>query len=179
MKNKYLVIDFETAGLDPQSLVLSFAFSAIENNQIIKENKMLVRDTIGDPKFTTQEALNINKLDPKICFDTGTKFEEIISIIQNYINDGYQIVAQFAAFEKSFLDLRGLIIEKFVDTRLLSKIAFPNEEKHGLKDICERFKIDNSNHHEVLNDVHVTALALIKFIEMNIAIEATAPIYKR
>jgi DNA polymerase-3 subunit alpha (Gram-positive type) len=52
-----------------------------------------------------------------------------------------------------------------IDTAKLSKFLYPNEQKHGLDDICKRENLTLTDHHRALEDAMATAEVFVRYLE--------------
>jgi DNA polymerase-3 subunit epsilon len=94
--------------------------------------------------------------------------EQVLPAFQKFVGETV-LVAHNAAFDMKFLhklrERTGIEFSNPVlDTLLLSAVAQPNQERHNLEAISERFGITIVGRHTALGDALVTGEALIKLI---------------
>lgn len=164
----YVVLDFETTGLDykTEQIIEIGAIKLDSNFNEIGTLHTMVRLTEG------------NTITPFITELTGISEEETynglsevtaLNMLKDFIS-GCVVVAQHAPFDLSFL-AKAIEPEYFIDTRSLSRLINP-DEKAGLKDLCERYNVE-LNHHRSISDVKAT-IEVFK-IMMNEALQLGRP----
>lgn len=164
----YVVLDFETTGLD------------YKTEQVIEIGAIKL-DTQFNEIGTLHTMVRLtegNSITPFITELTGITEEDTynglsevtaLNMLKDFIGDAV-VVAQHAPFDLSFL-AKAVEPEYFIDTRSLSRMLRP-DEKAGLKDLCERYNV-HLEHHRSISDVKAT-IEVFKHL-MNEITEARLP----
>lgn len=158
MGKNYLVIDFETTGLER------------ETNQVIEVGAYKVQYT-GD-----NELLEIDKYWTYVKLEEGRELSDFIKeytgITEDNLSGGVSeleamrhlasmvdedtvVVAQFVPFDFGYMEKFGFEPDKFLCTRTLTNFAEPNESA-SLGVTCERNGISLKNAHTALADAKAT-----------------------
>jgi DNA polymerase III subunit epsilon len=91
--------------------------------------------------------------------------EQLAIISLGLFTAGSTVVAQYAPFDLSYLENRGMVPEFFIDTRTLSRLIDP-EESASLKPTYKRlFGEEFEGHHRAINDVEATIRLFKRQIE--------------
>lgn len=153
----YVVIDFETGGLDNQvHALLSVGVLVLDHDlrELFRYYTLIKDDPI---KLVDQAALDVNGITLEEI-KTGLPIEQVINNLRFLIGEQV-VVAHNAAFDVGFLNKRGFNITHAVDTMFLSWQVWP-KQKAKLKIVCERMGIPVEKEHNSLGDVLLTAEAL-------------------
>lgn len=145
-------VDIETTGLNPRlNQIIEVGVILTQNNKIVDEYQTLVNPNLHLP--------------PEVELLTGIKaedlekaplFYEIAFKIQNLLTD-FVLVAHNARFDYAFLK-NALLRENLklkndiVCTVKLSRLLFPNETRHNLDAIINRFNLPSLRRHRALTD---------------------------
>jgi DNA polymerase III epsilon subunit-like protein len=152
----YVVIDFETTGLDyrKESVIEIAAVKLDENFKEIGSFQTmvnLIRRPL--PEFITK-LTGIKKED----LNHGMGEREAFGLLEKFIGHA-TVVAQYAPFDLAFLFNYGIEPRKFICTKSLTAQAEPNESS-SLGPTCERLGIELANAHRALDDARATAKVL-------------------
>jgi DNA polymerase-3 subunit epsilon len=150
-KETFVVIDFETTGLDYKTeQVIEVAALKTDGEREIGRFQTFV--SLGDrelSEFITQ-LTGITESD----LDGGCSEEDALTALDFFIG-GSTVIAQNAPFDLSFLSNYDINPKSFVCTRTLTKLLEPNENP-SLKPTCQRHGIELNGHHRAMNDVEAT-----------------------
>lgn len=149
----YVVIDFETTGLDHKVAQIT-EIGAVKLNDNFEE--VGVFHTFVNLK-EGNELSKFTKI-TKEMVDSGLPEELAVGLLKTFINDSV-VVAQWAPFDLSFLSNFDIHPEKFICTKSLTSQAEPNESS-SLGPTCERLGIDLLNAHRALDDARATGKVL-------------------
>lgn len=166
---EYVVLDIETTGFSPNKggRIIEIGAVRVVKGQIVDTFSTFVNPEIKIPKKITELTGITNEMvkDAPVIGKVLIDFKKFIG--------NKTIVAHNAPFDwnrflvDSFSKVGVIVENKVIDTKELSKLTFPNEKKHNLKDMCERLGLVNENHHRAINDAKVTAKAFIKFLDIH------------
>jgi DNA polymerase III subunit epsilon len=167
----YVVLDFETTGLD------YLTEQVIEIGAVKLDAQF---NEIGT--FHTMVKLTEGRHLSKFIQDyTGIKEEDLydglsevvaLNTLKDFIGNAV-VVAQHAPFDLAFL-AKAYEPELFIDTRSVSRLLNP-DEKAGLKDLVERYGVELNGHHRSMNDVKAT-IEVFK-IMMQETLQRGLPVY--
>lgn len=149
----YVVLDFETTGLDFRKEQVT-EIGAIKLNEKFEE--------VG--VFHTFVNLQVDKeISPftditKEQLDTGIDEQRALLALSKFIDDSV-VVAQWAPFDLAFLSNYFITPESFICTKSLTSQAEPRESS-SLGDTCERLGISLENAHRALDDARATVEVL-------------------
>lgn len=153
MLNKFVVVDLETSGLEPdKDGIIEVAAIKFADNKIVGEFSALIKYN-GELSQGTLEKTGLKLEDLKDGMDETTG----LSMLKTFIGD-WTIVAHNALFELKFLEshyqrLFGeSITNNFIDTLTIcrNRYTYP----HKLEDMCEMFDIWPDVKHRALSDCY-------------------------
>lgn len=147
----YTVIDFETTGLDStvDQVTEIGAIKMSEDGELLGSFQTFVKLTDG------RKPSPYAKVTEEDCENGMDEFEALLELYR-FINDS-TLIMQYAPFDLSFFNRAfpdDYPVENwtnFIDTRTLSKIAFPSESP-SLKPTMERLGIEMGDHRRSLPD---------------------------
>lgn len=155
MAKNYLVLDFETTGLDrnvEQVTEVGLIKYDEDFNEIASFHTYVklrvehgLSDFIKNLTGITEEKLSY-----------GMSEGDAMDIIGYLINDETIVVAQYAPFDFGYLANYGIYPEHYLCTKTLTNLAEPNE-KSSLGVTCERNGIVLSDAHTAMGDVKATS----------------------
>lgn len=180
MKN-YVVIDFETTGLD-------FEHEQITEVALIKYdedfNEIGSMNTIVrlyEGKTLSPYIKNLTGLTEEFLSHGMSEFEAFLGV-NKFVDNDTIVVAHYAPFDLAFMAKFGVIPEKFICTKSLADQLEPTESS-SLVNVCERLGIKLENAHRAFADVKATAEVLqymlkqnIEFVENYLVIQEDRPL---
>lgn len=149
----YVVIDFETTGLDYQTEQIT-EIGAVRLNEKFEEVGSFHSFVNLQPGKELSKFTKITKS----MVDTGVPEKEAMQVLRTFIGDSV-VVAQWAPFDLAFLSKEGIHPKQFICTKSLTSQAEPNESS-SLGPTCERLGISLENAHRALDDAKATAQVL-------------------
>lgn len=155
MSKNYLVLDFETTGLDYKTEQIT-EVGAIKYDEDFNEIGMLhtyvklrpdmvLSDFIKDLTGITEERLSY-----------GMPENHAFGMLLTMLDEETVVVAQYAPFDFAYLHQGGIAPKRYLCTKTLTNIAEPYE-KSGLGATCERNGIVLKDAHTAMGDVRATA----------------------
>jgi DNA polymerase III epsilon subunit family exonuclease len=163
--NNYVVIDFETTGLDAiRNEIIEVAALKFKDKSLIDSYITLIKPKYSIPSYITQITGISNKM-----VSTAPPMEQVIPKLVDFIGDSI-IVAHNASFDMKFLKCNAQrcgfeIVNQYIDTLSLSRKAFPGLDNHKLATVASHVGIKDGNWHRAEFDTRVTAEILFKCIE--------------
>ena len=155
--NKYVVIDIETTGLDPQyDEIIELGALKIENGVIVDSFSKLIKPKTSISDFITQLTGISNSM-----VENAPSIEEELPNYLKFINE-QNIVGHNVNFDINFIyDNLAKILNKpftndYIDTLRLSRKLYPDIKNHKLITVCDYLKINESTHHRALSDCELT-----------------------
>ena len=165
----YTVFDTETTGLKPSEgdEILQIGATRIVAGKLRRQECF---EQLVDPQRDIPEAgIPIHGIQPQMVLGQPT-IDTVLPAFHAFAQDTV-LVGHNAAFDMRFLQLKeartGLRFDQPVlDTLLLSAVAQPNQESHGLEAIAERLGVTVMGRHTALGDAMVTAEVFLKLIPL-------------
>jgi DNA polymerase-3 subunit epsilon len=165
----YTVFDTETTGLNPSEgdEIIQIGATRIVAGKLRRQECF---EQLVDPQRDIPAAgIPIHGIEPQMVQGQPT-IDTVLPAFHAFAQDTV-LVAHNAAFDMRFLQLKeartGLRFEQPVlDTLLLSAVAQPNQESHGLEAIAERLGVAVMGRHTALGDAMVTAEVFLKLIPL-------------
>lgn len=170
--SKFVILDIETTGLNPQrARIIEVAAVKFENFQITGTFATLINPLIALPRRIT-ELTGITQAELRTAPPWQEKQEELLEFI-----DGYTLVGHnLAGFDIRFLN--NAIGEKLpnplIDTLEYSRTVFPDLPRHKLSYLKHVLGIDVKTSHRALDDVKTTFFLLAACMRQEDSME---PIY--
>ncbi|MBQ9072735.1 MAG: ribonuclease H-like domain-containing protein, partial [Bacilli bacterium] len=168
-KGTYIVFDFETTGLYPNSgdTITEIGAVKISNGEIIERFDELI-----DPeRELSEEIIKITGITNEML-KGKRKEKEVVETFMEWVGD-YPMVAHNAKFDISFLEMAfskynlGTLKNVVIDTLGLSRYLESKERYHNLATLVKRYNIpwDEDKHHRADYDSEGTALIFHKMLE--------------
>ncbi len=165
----YTVFDTETTGLDPSGgdEIIQIGATRIVNGRLLRHEGF---EQLVDPQRPISAAsIPIHGILPSMVAGQPT-IDRVLPAFHAFAQDTV-LVAHNAAFDMRFLQLKesstGVCFDQPVlDTLLLSAVAHPHQESHGLEAIAQRLGIAVEGRHTALGDATVTAQVFLKLIPL-------------
>lgn len=164
--DEFVVLDFETTGLDPSTdKIIEVSALKYKNGILIDEFQTLINPKIKIP----YEITEINGITNAMVKNKPT-IEEILPKLLDFIGE-LPIVAHNAPFDAKFLKYNVLrhygednINNTFIDTLAIARKLFPNLRNHKLETIKKHLKMDVDSH-RAYDDTLVTAQIYLDYIK--------------
>ncbi|MDR1761673.1 MAG: 3'-5' exoribonuclease, partial [Bacteroidales bacterium] len=157
--HNYVVVDIETTGLDPYyDSIIEIAAVKVRNDKIAEKWQTLINPGFYIPEFVTELTSITNEL-----LVNAPAIEEKIPEFMEFVEEEY-LIAHNAHFDINFLYdscmgvLNKPLTNNFVDTMRLSRKMFPEQERHRLLDLIEKFDISDRVEHRAMSDAINTHL---------------------
>ena len=154
MPKNYLVLDFETTGLDYKTEQVTevgvikydedFNEIGIFHTYVRLQNDRVLSDFIKNHTGITEDKLAY-----------GMNEEIAMAVIEAMIEYDTVVVAQFAPFDFGYLSNYGILPSNYICTKTLTDIAEPYE-RSNLGETCERNGIVLKDAHTAMGDVRAT-----------------------
>ncbi|MBT6069382.1 hypothetical protein HOG48_06560 [Candidatus Peregrinibacteria bacterium] len=154
---KFIALDLETTGLDPETdAIIEIAAIKFEDGEIIDSFQTLINPGRRIPTIVTQ----ITNITDEMVVDAEA-FEIHKKSVEEFIGD-LPILGQNIQFDISFLRNAGIKLENLeLDTFVLARAIIPNAESYSLEVLTKNLEIDHSSAHRAYDD----ALASVKLME--------------
>ena len=163
------VFDIETTGLDPKRghRIIEIAAMKIVNGVIDEANAF--HTMVNPERDIPVEAKQIHRIGNNDVANAPT----IMTALPQFLEfvQGSILFAHNAAFDFGFLQTEKEFCWCYVElpeclcTMQLSRNLYPQEFRHNLDALCQRFGIiPPAVRHRALTDVHLTAQALLKML---------------
>lgn len=167
MNNRFVVVDLETTGNQPnsRSKIIQIGAVLIENDQIIDRFSTYVRPNTAIPPFISQ----LTGITEEMVEDAPL-FEEVAPKLIGLLDEAC-FVAHHASFDLGFLqaELQGSGFTPFegpvLDTVELARILYPAIEGYQLTQLAEHFSIKHDRPHQADSDAEVTALVFLNMLK--------------
>lgn len=159
MTKNYLVLDFETTGLDykKEQVTEVGAIKYDENfNEVATFHtyvKLYVEHGLSD-FIKNLTGITEEKL------EYGMTEDSAMDVIASMIDLDTIVVAQYAPFDFAYLSKDEIYPRKFICTKSLTQLADGTDVSSSLTPTCERLGIKLENAHRAMNDVEATAKVL-------------------
>lgn len=168
-KDTYVVFDFETTGLYPNSgdSITEIGAVKISNGEIIDRFDELI-----DPeRLLSEEIIKITGITNEML-KGKRKEKEVVETFMEWVGD-LPMVAHNAKFDISFLEMAfskynlGTLKNIVIDTLGLSRYLESKERYHNLATLVKRYNIpwDEDKHHRADYDSEGTALIFHKMLQ--------------
>lgn len=167
----FVIVDIETTGFSPNLGAQIIQIGAIkideEGNELGRFNQF-IKPTIKIPKKIIDLTGITNEM-VKEANPMGIVLREFLNFFK-----GSTLVFHNASFDWDrflipFYERLGYKMPSnypCLDTKLLSREYWPNEKKHDLEVVCDRFGIEIKDHHNAFADVIMTTQIFVKFREV-------------
>lgn len=176
-----MCLDLETTGLDSSKCEITEIGASFFKLETLYKGEFgeLVKTKKPIPKKIT-EITGIDDEMVKNCNSIDVVLGNLVNNIKYHLemseSSDLVILCQNAKFDISFLTQAmletGVLIKysMVLDTRIISKHIFPDEKKHALDVLCDRFNVvyDKDSHHRAVYDTQITRDVFINQIENNL-----------
>lgn len=162
---EFVVADIETTALSPEKggMIIEIAGVKIKDNQIIDTFSQLINpERKIYPKTTELTGITNEMVKGQPVY--GLVLPEFYRFLGDAIFVAHNAPFDWDRYLLHFFSKVGIFpTNKVIDTLALSKLYFPDLEKHTLDAMCREFDITLINHHRALDDTKATAELLIEF----------------
>ena len=153
LKEPYVVLDFETTGLNPQTdkIIEVGAVKVVDGN--VTEFTSLVNPLVSLPAKIT-EITGLRDKDLK----NAPTIDAVLPRLDDFLSDCI-IVAHNASFDlKFYCAAHGstTVYKSYIDTVKLAKKAFPGSENYKLETLVKNLNIPRGTAHRALGDARMT-----------------------
>ena len=151
--DSYVIIDFETTGLDREyDDIIEMAAIKVRNGAITDTFSSLINPDYQIDDFITYLTGITNEM-LKIAPEINTVMPKLLSFIGNDIIVGHNV-----SFDIGFLctNVTGDVLNDYVDTLRLSRKLYKDMQHHRLIDMVEALNIPTNNFHRALDDCYTT-----------------------
>jgi DNA polymerase III epsilon subunit family exonuclease len=162
-KGKYVVVDFETTGFNPQKdKIIEIGIVKTANGIIIDTLDMLINPGIRIPKEIVKKTGISDELVKNMLH-----INDVIEQVREFISDNY-FIAHNVVFDASFykVALGGTLPETFttIDTLYMARHLYPDLMNHKLDTLIRMFNLPVENRHRALSDALSTQALFEKCI---------------
>lgn len=154
----YIVLDFETTGLDEQvDNIIEIGALRIRNDNVVEEFHRLVNPGYSVPL----EISKLTGLTDDLLRQEGIAIETALPALIDFIRDS-KVICHNKVFEQAFLRAAckrcslQVPVNHFIDTRYIAKKKLPDARNYKLHTIAEALSISHKGMHRVINDCYVT-----------------------
>lgn len=162
MDRKFTIVDVETTGGSPFfNRVIEVGAIRVVNGEVVDRFNSLINPGVEVPEFIT-ELTGIKNSDVENAPAFVDVREELLEFFR-----GSTFVAHNVGFDYSFLrrefERSGFVfvVDQMCTVRL-SRALYPQEKRHNLTSLIERFSFECENRHRAMDD----ALVLWEFIKL-------------
>lgn len=163
---KFVVIDIETTGLDPQfDEIIEIGAIKIENGNLIDTFRSLIKPRNEIDEYITKLTGITNNM-----LENAPSIKDIIGEFYNFIENNI-ILGHNVNFDINFLYDELLKVNRvelnndFIDTMRIGRYLLKNLNHHRLVDLANNYNITVDNGHRALNDCMITLKVYNKMLE--------------
>jgi DNA polymerase III subunit epsilon len=158
-KEVFTILDLETTSLNAeegQIIEIAAIRTDLEREYGRLEMRVALNDDLKELSDFTSELTGITTEDLK-----GGVTEPVAIFNLAAFTQGTTVVAQYAPFDLSYLEGRGMVPEFFLDTRTITRLIDPDAESASLMPTYKRlFGEEFGNAHRAMADVEATVRVL-------------------
>lgn len=164
--NEFIVLDFETTGLDPlRNRIIEVAAIKYSNGNIIDTFTTLINPGVSIP-YEATKIHNITNWMVRKSPDISQVMPKLLEFIGQNVIVGYN-----APFDYKFLSINaqrlGLQVNNSIsDALYLAKTSVTKVKNYKLITVCERLNISTGNLHRSFNDANATLQVFLKCMEI-------------
>ena len=164
--NKFIVFDLETTALKPDinyGKIIEIGAVKIEDNKVIDRFSTFINPGMKIP----QKIVDLTHITDDMVKDSPDIWTAVRQF-NDFIEDGYVLVAHNARFDVTFLtywlNKMGLFYDAdaYICTMEIDKIIHPDATNHKLCTCIQHYGIVNNAAHRAVDDAEATANLLIK-----------------
>ena len=163
--DEFVVTDIETTALSPEKggMIIEIGAVKVKGTEIVDTFSSL----INPERKIYSKTIEITGITNEMLQGQpvyGQVLPEFYRFLGNAIFVAHNSEFDWDRYLMYFLPKVGIFpTNKVIDTLALSRLYFPNNEKHTLDVMCEMFHIPLKNHHRALDDAMATARLLIEY----------------
>ena len=163
---EYVVFDLETTGFSPVGdEIIEIGAARVKGREVQESFQTFVKPNLPIPERITQ----LTDITDEMVAD-APGIEEALPAFLEFCGDAV-LVAHNADFDLSFIraNARRLGIPfdcREVDTLYLARVLLTDLKRHNLAAVCRHFDISQEHHHRADDDARVTALVLLKLMDI-------------
>lgn len=157
LPEKFIAIDLETTGLDPEfDEIIEICAVKIENNEIKDTFVTLIKPSEKIDPFIEELTGITNDM-----LVSAPKIETVLDDLKDFLNDsillGYNVNFDINFLYDNFLYYKKIHFNNdFIDILRIARKLLKQLDNHRLKDLKKHFNIKAINEHRALDDVNVT-----------------------
>lgn len=151
MLERFLFLDTETTGTDvKEDSLVQVAF-------VLDDSEYIDVGLFNPGKDISIEAMSVTHITNKMVKDCPTfKSSTMKDRLQNFLNDGFILVAHNARFDIAMLEKEGVTVPKYICTLKNAYRKYPNAPKHTLQYLRYWLDLDVvASSHDAASDVKV------------------------
>ena len=163
---EFVVFDIETTGFSPvKNRIIEIGAVKVKEGKVIGKFSEFVNPKVPIPF----EIVQLTGIQDSMVIDAPT-INEILPKFLEFSKDSI-LVAHNASFDMSFIientnQLVGKRDFTYMDTLALSRLLFPEQNKHTLDFMAKTLKVVLENHHRAIDDAVCTAEIFFKLMDM-------------
>ncbi len=166
--DSYVVLDFETTGLNSQTdEIIEIGALKVENDKIEDTFDLLIKCV----KEVPEEITELTGITNEHLNNEGTDLKSAIELLRDFVSDS-TIVCHNAPFEQGFLTTAckkldvDLFNNRIIDTKTMARVLLRGMISYKLKTIAEYFLIPVEQEHRALPDCETTYRVYVKLKEL-------------
>lgn len=174
-EERYVVLDFETTGLDPEKdSILSFGFLKIEDSQLLIGNRL--EGYIQQEELATLTGADIHQItraDLQLATSAENFAWEALAFIEDATLVGHHVAFDIACLNRAVQMHTGIsLLNKSVDTAVLgARLENPMMKSYAgrkalkkLDALCKDYDIQPEARHSASGDTYTTALLFLMLL---------------
>ena len=161
MSTRFVAIDLETTGLDPErDVILEVAAVRFESGQVLDEFHRLVQPEAQIP-LAVQRLTGLHPDD----FEDAEPRADVLEALREFVGED-PLVGQSVGFDLSFLANNGLrFSQPALDTFEMATILVPGSKRYSLGHLIEHLGLDAPATHRALDDAHAHRILFDALVE--------------
>jgi ATP-dependent DNA helicase DinG len=165
--NKYVALDLETTGLDPDSdAVTEIGVVKFSGSQVLEEFQTLVNPKRQIPL----EIQQLTGITPAMVAKAPS-LNQVRDKLRNMVGD-LPIVGHNIGFDLSFLRPMGLFTKNpSIDTFELASILMPHADRYNLATLAETLGVTRPATHRAMDDAQVTHALFVALLEEALTVD--------
>lgn len=148
------IVDTETTGSFVSLKMVELAIILVDHDQITKQFTTLINPQ-SPIDWYAQKVHHIHDSDVALAPRFNDIKDEVATLLENRLLIAHNVAFDYAVLQNEFHLLGEQFTTKTLCTVELSKFLFPNEQKHSLQAIINRYQIRVAHRHRALDDAMV------------------------